>query len=245
MQRNNSDRSERSTLFSWASSLWKPHGFLQIKELIDHNDDLAIIFSFNLVNSSLYFEAYTPIPSFSPSVLSRIYLSACDFPDSTCNTFSRQDTLSIASQDLLPFVDLFLSQKKKYKPVAKRTRPVIAELPDKFRIVRKINGDPLADLLLLNPNPPPFQPTERYSIERRDRLDKNHPGEFLTPQEYAFMHDFMLKHETGFAWNDAERGSFQTNFFPPVDFPVVPHTPWIDQYHQAFLIKSAQSFERS
>src|SRR6202453_2630182 len=137
--------SKRSTLFSWASPLWKPHGFSQIEELIDHNDDLAVIFSFNSINSSLYFEAYTLVPLFSPSVLSRIYLSACNFPDSICNTFSRQDTPSTASQDLLPFVNLFLSQKKKYKPVAKRTRPVIAKLLDKFRIVRKINSDPLAD----------------------------------------------------------------------------------------------------
>src|ERR1700677_3359006 len=106
-------------MFSWASSLWKPHSFLQIEKLINHNDDLAIIYIFNSVNSSLYFKAYTPVPSFSPSVLSWVYLSACDFPDSTCNTFSRQDTPSIVSQDLLPFIDLFLSQKKKYKPVAK------------------------------------------------------------------------------------------------------------------------------
>src|ERR1700677_2162273 len=107
--------------FLWASSLWKPHSFSQIKELINHNDDLAIIVSFNSVNSSLYFEAYTHVPSFSLSVLSRIYLSTCDFPDSTCNTFSRQNTPPTASQDLLPFVDLFLSQKKEYKPIAKRT----------------------------------------------------------------------------------------------------------------------------
>src|ERR1700677_4545010 len=132
MQCNNSDHSERSTPFSWASSLWKPHSFSQIEQLIDHNDNVAIIFSFNSVNYSLYFEAYTPVLSFSPSVLSRIYLSTCDFPDLTCNTFSRQDTLSTASQDLLPFVNLFLSQKKKYKPVAKPTRPIIAELLDKF-----------------------------------------------------------------------------------------------------------------
>jgi hypothetical protein len=42
------------------------------------------------------------------------------------------------------------------------------------------------------------------------------------------MHDFMLAHDSGFAWSEEERGSFQTDFFLPVDFPVVPHTPWVE-----------------
>src|ERR1700677_317598 len=42
------------------------------------------------------------------------------------------------------------------------------------------------------------------------------------------MDDFMCKHDSGFAWNDTEHGSFRTDFFPPVDFPVVPHTPWVE-----------------
>ena len=33
--------------------------------------------------------------------------------------------------------------KKKYKPVAKKVRPVITELPGKYRIIREIKGDPL------------------------------------------------------------------------------------------------------
>jgi len=43
------------------------------------------------------------------------------------------------------------------------------------------------------------------------------------------MHDFMCKQEKGFAWNDQERGRFRTDFFPPVDFPTIPHTPWIQK----------------
>jgi hypothetical protein len=35
------------------------------------------------------------------------------------------------------------------------------------------------------------------------------------------MHNFMLAHDSGFAWSEQERGSFRTDFFPPVDFPVV------------------------
>jgi hypothetical protein len=43
------------------------------------------------------------------------------------------------------------------------------------------------------------------------------------------MHDFIRNHETGFAWNDKERGTFREDFFPPIDFPVIPHTPWVER----------------
>jgi hypothetical protein len=42
------------------------------------------------------------------------------------------------------------------------------------------------------------------------------------------MHGFMLAHDSGFAWSEEERGSFRSDFFPPVDFPVIPHTPWVE-----------------
>jgi hypothetical protein len=81
----------------------------------------------------------------------------------------------------VPYTDLFLSAKKKYKPVTKKVHPVIGELPEKFRIEHKIIGNPLDDLPVLNPNPLPFTPTDRYTLERQNQLDKNHPGSFLWP----------------------------------------------------------------
>jgi hypothetical protein len=133
------------------------------------------------------------------------------------------------SDRLAPYTDLFLSAKKKYKPVAKKVHPVIGELPEKFCIEHKIIGNPLDNLPALNPNPPPFTPTDRYTLEQRDQLNKNHPGNFLWPAERDLMHNFMLAHDSGFAWSEEERGSFRTDFFPPVDFPVVPHTPWVER----------------
>ena len=41
------------------------------------------------------------------------------------------------------------------------------------------------------------------------------------------MHHFMCLHEAAFAWNDAERGHFREDFFPPIEIPTVPHKPWI------------------
>ena len=51
---------------------------------------------------------------------------------------------------------------KKYKPVAQKVRPVLGTLPEKFRIERHIDGDPLANMPKLSPNPPPFTPTGYY-----------------------------------------------------------------------------------
>ena len=48
-----------------------------------------------------------------------------------------------------PMKLIHLVTKKKYKPVALRTKPVIRELPDKFQIIWNIKGDPLQDLPVL------------------------------------------------------------------------------------------------
>ena len=72
-------------------------------------------------------------------------------------------------------VDQYLTTKKKYKPVALKTRPLLADLPEKFRIERKIIGDPLADMPPLNPSPPShFTPGARYTAERRAELRARH-----------------------------------------------------------------------
>ena len=118
--------------------------------------------------------------------------------------------------------------KKKYKPVALKVRPVITDLPDRFRIIRNITGDPLKDMPKLNPHPPTFSPTTRYSLERKAIIDKNHPGNFLWLEERNLMHDFIRNQEAGFAWSENEQGSFRPDFFPPIEFPVIPHTPWVE-----------------
>ena len=37
----------------------------------------------------------------------------------------------------------------------------------------------------------------------------------------------MMIHQDAFAWDDLERGHFREDFFPPVEIPTVPHTPWV------------------
>src|SRR5271168_4711375 len=53
----------------------------------------------------------------------------------------------------------------KYKPVDKKIKLVIQELPAEFCIRREIKGDPLEEMPKLSPNPPAFQPTGRYTLE--------------------------------------------------------------------------------
>ena len=118
--------------------------------------------------------------------------------------------------------------KKKYKPVALKVRPVIGELPDKYRIIRDIIGDPLADLPILDPHPLAYKPCGRYTQDRMELFDKNNPG-FLLEEERKLLHYFMMVHQDAFAWNDTERGHFREDFFPPIEIPVVPHTPWVQK----------------
>jgi hypothetical protein len=153
---------------------------------VERENDYVLIISLDSVNSSAFVEAYTPILSSDSSTLSCIYLSACDFPDTPSSTFyttthtpadsTTSSPMTSSSMHLAPYTDLFLSTKKKYKPIAKKVRPVIGELPEKFHIERKIIGNPLNDLPVLNPNPPPFKPSDRYTLERRDQLNKNCKG---------------------------------------------------------------------
>jgi hypothetical protein len=146
-------------------------GFSLFEGLVERENDYALIISLDSVNSSVFVEAYTPIPSPDSSTLSRIYLSTCDSPDTKSSTFSNTtytpaDSSTSPSDRLVPYTNLFLSTKKKYKPVAKKVCPVIGELPEKFRIERKIIGNPLDDLPILNLNPPPFIPSDRYTLEQ-------------------------------------------------------------------------------
>ncbi len=88
---------------------------------------------------------------------------------------------------------------KKYKPVTLKVKPLLGNLSDKFRIVRDIIGDPLMGMPELNPHPPEFEPTARYTYERKLKINENHPIGFLWPEECKLVHHFMCLQEKGFA----------------------------------------------
>ena len=158
-----------------------------------------------------YKPSSTPLASTLP--LSPVNKSLCDL--STYYRSPPQTPLAI------------LAAKKKYKPVALKIRPVMTELPERFRITRNILGDPLDTIPTLPKHPEPFRPHGRYTLERKEYIDKAHPGDFLWPVERDLMHQFMMMHQDGFAWSDSERGHFKEDFFPPIEIPTVPHKPWV------------------
>ena len=116
---------------------------------------------------------------------------------------------------------------KKYKPVALKVKPVYTELPGQYRIQRNIKGDPLADMPRLNPRPPEFEPTGRYTQSRKEEFDRIHGNDFLWPEEKKLVHHLMMEQNQAFAWDDSERGRFREDFFPPVVIPTVEHRPWV------------------
>lgn len=119
---------------------------------------------------------------------------------------------------------------KKYKPVAQKVRPVFEPLPEGYRIERNIIGDPLANLVPLDPNPPNFEPVGRYTQERKEVVDGLHDDGFLNAEEMKIVHQMLSTHEQTVAWTDEERGSFKEEFFPPVRIPVQPgHKVWVER----------------
>ena len=63
------------------------------------------------------------------------------------NRYPIEPPISFAKANSTNDILMNLDGKKKYKPVACKIKPVIAELPDKFRIIRNIIGDPLSGKL--------------------------------------------------------------------------------------------------
>ena len=86
------------------------------------------------------------------------------------------------------FADMFAATKKKYKPVTLKVKSHIGLLPDKFRIICNIIGNPLKNMPVLCPHP-------------------LNPG-FLLPDEHSLLHHFMMLHKDAFAWEVSEHGHF-------------------------------------
>ena len=117
----------------------------------------------------------------------------------------------------------------KKKRVIEKVKPQYRELPGIFRIERNIIGDPMDDLPELSKNPGNFEPTGRYTVERKTIIDKQHDPNFLWPEEKKLRDKLMMKQNQAFAWCDEEKGRFDTNMFPPIKMPVVEHELWIEK----------------
>ncbi|KIN96992.1 hypothetical protein M404DRAFT_32723 [Pisolithus tinctorius Marx 270] len=94
----------------------------------------------------------------------------------------------------------WIKQVMKYKPVAKKVRPVATETLAEFRVERR--------------------------EERADKFEWD-PGGFLWPEELKLVKWLVRIHEKAFAWDASERGTFREDMFPPLKIPMVPHKPWV------------------
>ena len=99
-------------------------------------------------------------------------------------------------------------------------------MPEEFRIVRKIPGDPLVGLPILPTNPPDYTPGQRYTQERKEMMPVNKDG-FLWPEEEKLVHYLIKKHEDAFAWTEEEKGKLSEEYFEPVVIPTIEHIPWV------------------
>jgi len=65
---------------------------------------------------------------------------------------------------------------------------VLEKLPQEFRIVRNITGNPLEELLDIPVKPPPSKPCRRYTEERIRTMDNTHKEGFLWLEERKLIH---------------------------------------------------------
>jgi hypothetical protein len=115
---------------------------------------------------------------------------------------------------------------KKYKPVAKCTKPIKGTLPEDFRIVRQTHPNPLKGMPTLPYYPPDCVPSKSYTQERYDKNNVN-ASRFLWPEEVKLAHHAVLLQEEAFAWEEIEKGRFDNKSFDVVIIPTVDHIPLV------------------
>ena len=211
---------------------------MKFEELVPDQGELAFAMEFNQTNEQITVQAYAPLPQHTnPPDIAAAYFTLCDSNTPALRDLFFLDTSAnnrapAAARKTPPYTilhartPLAIFAGKKYKPIALKFRPVETELPSRFRIIRTIKGDPLENMPKLPTHPPAYKPTGRYTEDRKEIIDRAHPGNFLLPEERALMHHLMSVQNDGFTWCDPERGHFCEDFFPPIEVPTIPHRPW-------------------
>ena len=202
-----------------------PRGFSLIEDLAYSQGDMAYVITLEPDGTSPEFSASRPIDSNSLFDIQDAYMSAFSMSYSLEDDSSLDNLFSSKLSKSTRKAEIFAG--KKYKPVALKTRPILSDLPSKFRILRNIQGDPLEAMPKLEPVPPEYTEAKRYTKDRKEKIDQVHNGDFLWSEERKLLHHFMTVQEEAFAWDDSERGRFRDDFFPPVEMPVVEHKPWV------------------
>src|SRR5882724_10750964 len=88
----------------------------------------------------------------------------------------------------------------RYKKAANRVHPIWTTLPEEHHILRHIPSDPLISLPVLPKHPPDFTPSEKFTKERREKMNINRSG-FLWLEEEKLVLFLIKAQEEVIAWD--------------------------------------------
>ncbi|KAF9521094.1 hypothetical protein BS47DRAFT_1286130 [Hydnum rufescens UP504] len=141
-------------------------------------------------------------------------------------------------------VGRFVFGNRKYKPVGTKVHPVASYNPDSWPLVFKTLN--VGELPPLPTNPTQLKDltfTERITKERMTFMLGKIPPSFLSKPEVELLAYLILKYQDAFAFEEHERGTFNTDYFPPYEMPTVPHEPWMKKnirIHSVEWMKSSK-----
>ena len=122
----------------------------------------------------------------------------------------------------------YILGNRKYKPVGKKVHPVASYNPDSRPLeLRPLELGTLPSL--------PVNPTKMEDLKYTTRITKERlalmlgkiPKDFLSKAEIELVAHVVLTYEDAFAFDESERGTFNTKYYPPYEIPTVPHVPWM------------------
>ena len=114
----------------------------------------------------------------------------------------------------------------KYKPVAKKVRPVNQPIPQALNPPLQrpsLSRDPYKTPL--TPWPPDFQPTAKITEERLKVINFGPKGWLWEEEMKLFLHIIVLR-EKALAFCAEERGLLKPSYGLPYVIPVIEHDPW-------------------
>ncbi|KAG0151199.1 hypothetical protein CROQUDRAFT_37129, partial [Cronartium quercuum f. sp. fusiforme G11] len=120
----------------------------------------------------------------------------------------------------------YVCMATKYKPVAKKIRPVNQPMPQDCNppLQRpELSRDPY--LTPLTPFPPDFVETQKTTNERIKMLNFGPEG-WLTEEELKLLLHVITLREKAIAYCEEERGLLKESWGMPYVIPVIDHEPW-------------------
>ena len=120
----------------------------------------------------------------------------------------------------------FVFMASKYKPVAKKVRPVNEAMPQHINppLQRpELSRDPYKTPLTMHP--PEFKETGRVTKERLEMVNFG-PDGWLSEEEMKLILHVIVLREKAVAFDETERGCLKHEWGLPYVIPVVEHKPW-------------------